>query len=102
MYETVAVEPAGADFPRNVLEKIPEDLMEGGMRVEQTLEWLQGRKFSEAMELAISVEVNAYDRYLVLQRESPTSQAREDFGKIADQEKSHLEKLSRLLEASPP
>jgi rubrerythrin len=97
MYEIQAEQPAGENFPANALEEVPEDLMEGGMRVGESLEWLKGRDFQEALELAISVEVNAYDRYLVLQRELSTDQTRDDFRRIAEQEKRHLARLSQLF-----
>jgi len=98
LYEALAGRPAGGDFPRGLLETEPdEQLMEGGMGVAKALEWLSGRQIRDILELAVAIESNAYDRYLLLRRELPSEDSRRVFEVLSDEEHRHLKKLSQLL-----
>lgn len=98
LYEALAGRPAGGDFPRGLLDKEPdEQLMEGGVSVAKALDWMQGRQVRDILELAVSIESNAYDRYLVLRRELPSEDSRRVFEVLSDEEHRHLKKLSQLL-----
>jgi len=99
VYEALAGKPAGADFPHGVLEHAPSgQLMEGGVSVPKALGWIRGRQIRDILELAISVETNAYDRYLILRRELENEHSRRVFAGFSDEERRHLTKLTRLLE----
>ncbi len=99
LYEGLAGKPAAADFPRGVLAVEPSgQLMEGGISVEKALEWTRGRQIRDILELAISVETNAYDRYLILRRELANEHSRRLFEVLSDEERRHLKKLTRLYE----
>jgi rhodanese-related sulfurtransferase/rubrerythrin len=99
VYEGLAGKPAGADFPRGVLAaEPPGQLMEGGVSVPKALGWIRGRQIRDILELAISVETNAYDRYLILRRELESEDSRRVFEVLSDEERRHLTKLTRLLD----
>lgn len=97
VYEKLTVRPVGADFPVGIIEAPPMDTMEGGMRVSEALEWAARRDFGAALELGIAVEVQALDRYLILQRELTDEQGRRVFAQLAHAEREHLRQLSDLL-----
>lgn len=99
VYEGLTGKPSGASFPRGVLDAEPSgQLMEGGVSVPKALGWIRGRQIRDILELAISVETNAYDRYLILRRELENEHSRRVFEVLSDEERRHLTKLTRLLE----
>ncbi len=99
LYEGFAGKPATEDFPEGVLpENTPGGLMEGGIAVDQALSWAEGAQIRDLVELAISVETNAYDRYLIFQREVGDEHSRRAFEVISDEERRHLKKLTELFE----
>ncbi|MBE0596126.1 MAG: hypothetical protein IH614_02510 [Desulfuromonadales bacterium] len=98
LYEGVSGHPAAADFPRGLLAQEPAgELMEGGMWVAEALEWTQGKQIRDILELAMSLETNAYDRYLLLRRQLPDENSRRVFEILSDEERRHLQKLTELL-----
>jgi rubrerythrin len=74
-----------------------EDIMEGGIKVDEALLWAKGRDVAEILDFAISLETNAYDLYLKMRRKVE-GDAREIFLLLAEEEKRHLERLAALLE----
>jgi len=99
VYEGLTGKRAGSDFPRGVLDvEPPGQLMEGGVSVPKAIGWIRGRQVRDILELAISVETNAYDRYLILRRELEDENSRRVFEVLSDEERRHLTKLTRLLE----
>ncbi len=99
VYEGLAGRPAQGDFPAGVLAAEPKDgLMEGGVAVSEALEWARGRQIKDIIELAIAIETNAYDRYLILHREVEDEHASRVFELISDEERRHLRKLTELFE----
>jgi rubrerythrin len=73
-------------------------VMEGGVPVKEALTWVKGRGVSESLELAMAMEVNAYDLYIKMGRAISDSQAKRIFQKLSEEEKAHLQKLSDLLD----
>ena len=99
VFEGLTGRLAGADFPAGVLAEMPaEDYMEGGVRIEESLDWTRGRQVGDLLELAIAVETNAYDRYLILRRDLRDENARRIFEILSDEEHRHLKKLTRLFD----
>lgn len=93
--------PVADDFPLGILppgSPAPGELMEGGMRVAEAADWAQGRPLHDILDLAIGLETNALDRYLVLQRDLADPNARRVFEVLADEERRHLRKLIQLFE----
>jgi sulfur-carrier protein adenylyltransferase/sulfurtransferase len=97
-YEGLTGKPVSADFPAGVLkEGEGEDLMEGGMRLSEALKSVQGMQIRHILEMAVRLETNAYDRYLLMRLELPDENARRVFEILSDEERRHLRKLDQLL-----
>lgn len=74
-------------------------VMEGGIEVANVLAWAKGRQINEILDLAISLEMNAYDLYLKMGRTVENEQAATIFRTLAEEELQHLRQLSALREA---
>jgi rubrerythrin len=86
-------------FPGSLISVDPEEpFMEGGMRVKEALAWANGKPLREIVELALSLEVNASDLYIKMERRTEDPRTREAFRILSNQEKKHLERLTGLLE----
>ena len=68
------------------------------MLLSETLEWVRGKEVRETLDLSISLEVNAVDLYIKMERKVKEKEARQVFQALSNQERNHLERLSRLLE----
>jgi rubrerythrin len=96
LYEGISAAPA-VNFQEWAVK--PDELwMEGGMRLLDAVAWTRGRQINDILELGIALETTAYDRYLRLSRDLPDENSRRVFEVLADEERHHLEKLSRLLD----
>ncbi|UCD66576.1 MAG: hypothetical protein JSW69_02845 [Deltaproteobacteria bacterium] len=86
----------------NLRDKFSDSLsgsvMEGGVAVEEALAWIEDKGVSESLELAIAMEVNAYDLYIKMSRAIEDKQAQLIFEKLSEEEQVHLEKLASLLD----
>lgn len=86
-------------FPESVLPRGEEgDVMEGGMRVNEALQWAKGKKMTDIVELSLSLEANAYDLYLKMERQMKDHQSAQVFQLLSAEEKQHLEQLGSFLE----
>ena len=74
-------------------------MLEGGLPLAEALRWLPGKTAQQALELAISLEVNAYDRYQIMSRDAVDQEGRVVFGRLAREEKVHLGLLSDELDS---
>ena len=72
--------------------------MEGGVAVKDALEWIKGKGVAESLELAMGMEVNAYDLYIKMSRAIEDKQAQQIFEKLSEEEQVHLERLAGLLD----
>jgi rubrerythrin len=87
------------EFPESVLPRGEEgDVMEGGMRVSEALQWAKGKKMTDILELSLSLEANAYDLYLKMERQMKDQRSAQVFEVLSGEEKQHLEWLGSLLE----
>ncbi len=90
---------SGADFPSRILDLPPEEqFMEGGMRIAEALSWAESRDTKDILELAISLESRAYDRFIYMRERFEDEKVRSIFNLLAAEEKVHLESLTRLFE----
>jgi rhodanese-related sulfurtransferase len=64
--------------------------MEGGIKLAEVLSWAEGQNLSETLQLAISFEANAYDRYLLMVAKLEDEKARNLFRVLAEEEKTIL------------
>ena len=74
-----------------------DEIMEGGIRLDEALLWARERDVSSILEFAISLETNAYDLYLKMERKLE-GDAKRVFLLLSDDEKRHLDRLAALLE----
>ncbi len=99
LYEGISGKPLPADYPRGVFDPPqPDGMMEGGMLLGEVLSWAEHRPLKDILELAVALEVNAYDRYLVLRGEVKDEGSRRVFEVISDEERRHLGRLIALFE----
>jgi sulfur-carrier protein adenylyltransferase/sulfurtransferase len=75
----------------------PGNLMEGGAILDEALSWVRGKSMKTVSEFAIGLETNAYDRFLYMKRSVSDDQARRVFEKLAQEEKTHLERMTALF-----
>jgi len=83
--------------------QVPGDLehgsfMEGGVRLEEALAWLPGKRAEDILEFSIGLETNAYDRYLTLGRAAKSDLSRRVFSELSREEKQHLQRLTESFE----
>ncbi len=99
LYNELPDKTSGLEFPGGLIsDGRQEDVMEGGMRVGEALQWAKGKKTTDVLELSLSLETNAYDLYLTMERRMGEKRAAQVFHVLAGEEKQHLERLSLLLE----
>lgn len=83
-----------------VEEKLPAErgeVMEGGVRVDESLLWARDKDLHSILEFAISLEMNSYDLYIKMGRRFE-GDASKVFSLLGEEEKKHLERLAALLE----
>lgn len=86
-------------FPGSLLAMDPgEAYMEGGMRVKDALEWVKGKGLENILELSISLEVDSQDLYIKMERKVEDQNAKKTFEVLAEEEKSHLSRLTSAFE----
>ena len=101
LYTQFTGKEADAGFPWSVLSLEPrEDVMEGGIRLDEALKWVQGKGVRDILELALANETNSYDLYLRMERTIEDRRSKEVFRTLSDEEKFHLRRLSALFEHS--
>jgi rubrerythrin len=74
------------------------DIMGGGIHVSEALKWVKSKSLRDTLELAISLEANAYDLYIKMERRMEDSSSKKVFSRLSDEEKKHLEQMTALLE----
>ena len=72
--------------------------MEGGVVVKDALDWVKGKGIQDSLELAMAMEINAYDLYIKMSRTIEDEKARQVFKKLSEEEQVHLKKLADLLD----
>jgi rubrerythrin len=99
LYQDFAGPASAAEFPESVIPS-PEkgEIMEGGMRVSEALDWAKGREIKDILDLSISLEANAYDLHLRMKARLEDPKGKEVFTVLSHEEKDHLDRLSSLLE----
>jgi len=99
LYHGLSTSSADDDFPAGLLpEPAGETMLEGGLSLANALQWLAGKSAERALELALSLEINAYDRYLIMSRDAADDESRDGFAHLAREEKAHLGLISDQLD----
>lgn len=101
VYHGLFGEDPDPDFLRSLVSpESGDDYLEGGIRLKDALEWARGKDQKHILEFSVSLEVNAVDLYIKMERRVEGKEAKEVFLVLSNQEKSHLQRLSRALENS--
>ena len=99
LYREFVGAPPNDGFPKSIISvENEDDIMEGGMRVSEALQWAKQKSVAEILELSLALETNSYDLYLVMElrlKDQPSSRV---FRVLSGEEKQHLQLLSALLE----
>jgi sulfur-carrier protein adenylyltransferase/sulfurtransferase len=93
------LEAVGEDFEA-VFDRLPGDVLEGGMSLDTALQKVaavKGRICLHLIELALQLENQAYDLYRAAADQSIENHAREAFWTIAQAEKGHMRSLAGAL-----
>lgn len=99
LFREVTGREPGPDFPCGVLRTPPDEkLMEGGMRLTEALSWSHGKGTREILELAMALEITAYDRFIFLRERFFNENVRTIFNLLAAEEKAHLASLTGMFE----
>ncbi len=101
LYQETAGLKADPGFPGAVISVEPaEAYMEGGMRVNEAMEWTKEKDLLDILELSVSLEVNASDLYIKMERKVTDEKAKKTFQVLAEEEKEHRSRLNSVFERS--
>ena len=99
VYRQINRREPGEGFPGDILStKETGNVMEGGVRVSEGIDWVKRHNLSSALELCMSNETNSYDLYIKMSRHVKDKDSMQIFETLVKEEKAHLEKLENLLE----
>jgi sulfur-carrier protein adenylyltransferase/sulfurtransferase len=99
LYKELLGRPFDSEYLKNLIgEKASDERMEGGMLLREAVQWAGKKAVREILELSISLESNAYDLYLKMQRRMEPESAKKVFKVLSAEEKQHLEQIASLLE----
>jgi rubrerythrin len=99
IYQRRAGKDSDPGFPHSLLSLESEvDYLEGGIFLKKALEWAQGKELREIFEFSISLEVNAVDLYIKMERKVEAKEAKEVFQVLSNQERNHLKRLTAALQ----
>jgi sulfur-carrier protein adenylyltransferase/sulfurtransferase len=94
VFEGLFGHPPPENFPQTHLLESPADVfVEGGVPLARMSEWARGKTDLERLDLAIGLEVNAYDRYLRLKSQLNDEHLQRIVEVIAGDERRHLKLL---------
>jgi len=100
LYEKTTGTKPGPGFPHDELKTGPrEEMMEGGVPVEKTLQWAKGRELPRVLELCMSLETNSLDLYIKMERAVDGDDRKKVFRALHEEERVHLQKLARAFES---
>ena len=99
LYKEFSGPASDPGFPGSVVKPGPEgEVMEGGIKVSEALQWAKGKKVTEIVEFSIALESSSYDLYLKMERQVKDPRSAKVFHLLSEEEKKHLDRLSSLLE----
>jgi rhodanese-related sulfurtransferase/rubrerythrin len=98
LYQKISGQTAGNDFPANVLQRPPHEVMAGCVSVPEAVNWSKDKRISDILDLMMALEANTFDLYLKLGRQVASERARAVFLQLSEEEARHLEQLASLFE----
>lgn len=86
--------------PEGMKKMSSKGVMEGGVLIEDALQWLRDNKGSlnNILELSMQLEANSLDLYFKIMNKAGEKDVKAIFSSIIDEEKGHLNRLGDLLE----
>ena len=75
-----------------------EPLLEGGVRLNDALRWVEGKDPIDILEASMALEANSYDFYLKMSHSAHDNKCQVIFKEMADEEWSHLRKIGAFIE----
>ncbi len=101
IYQRISGKDSDPNFPRSLVSLEPgDDYLEGGIELKNAMEWSRGKDLKDILEFSISLEINAIDLYIKMERRVEGREAKEVFLALSNQERNHLKRLSAALESS--
>ena len=99
VYQKRSGKDSDPGFPRSLLSlESGVDYLEGGIVLKKALEWAQGKGLKDILEFSVSLEVNAVDLYIKMERKVEGKEAKEVFQALSNQERNHLKRLTAALQ----
>lgn len=99
LYKELSGRAFDSEVPKNLVrEGASDERMEGGMLLREALQWAEKKAVKEILELSISLESNAYDLYLKMERKVESENAKKVFKVLSAEEKQHLDQLASYFE----
>jgi rubrerythrin len=99
IYQKRSGKDSDPGFPRSLLSlESGVGYLEGGIVLEKALEWAQGKGLRDILEFSVSLEVNAVDLYIKMERKVEGKETKEVFQALSNQERNHLKRLTAALE----
>jgi rhodanese-related sulfurtransferase/rubrerythrin len=83
--------------PLSPEEVAAHDTMEGGVSLTKVLAWADGKQAIDVIELAVAMEVNAYDLYLKVGQGLEQQESKAILLRLAQEEKGHIDRLNEAL-----
>ena len=99
IYQRRTGKDADPGFPRSLLSvESGVDYLEGGVVLNKALDWAQGQELKDILDFSVSLEVNAIDLYIKMERKVDEKEAKEVFEALSNQERNHLQRLTAALQ----
>lgn len=99
LYREISGSTSDSGFPGSaMLSEKDEDVMEGGIRVGEALQWAKGKTLIEVLEFSLSSETNSYDLYVKMEHQIKDERSAQVFHLLSGEERQHLERLNALFE----
>ncbi len=99
LFEIYAEADEAKNFPYSVFPEFPGPrLLEGGYGLDEARKWATYSRPRDVVDLALSIETNAYDRYQNVRQMTGDKDAQRILEIIAGEEKRHLQRLNAAWE----
>jgi sulfur-carrier protein adenylyltransferase/sulfurtransferase len=99
LYQDLSGLTPESGFPGSVLSAEKEgEVMEGGIRVSEAIQWAKGKSVAEILEFSLSSEANSYDLYVKMEHQTKDQRSLQVFQLLSEEERQHLERLGALFE----
>ncbi len=98
LYSSHAGEGSDPDQVSRRLKEDGELVVEGGLKLNELISFLEGKKDIDVLEYSLALEAQLYDLYLRLKLETENPRTLEVIDTLAGEEKKHIDMLMELHE----